>query len=263
MKVLLSIILTVLVTGCGNKTEKMEKILFFHHSTGHNIWVGKTNRYIYKLTGKGDVQRFIDDYNKKNNTDYQITESIFPKNTPYGWKNYPYDYYNIWVKNAGENPYMEEPTLEILTKEYDVIIFKHCYPVSNIQEDTGTPDIFSEVKSLENYKLQYEALKNKMHEFPSNKFIIWTPAVNTKNLMTEEEAVRTRSFHDWIVSEWDEKNDNIFVWDFYKYETEGGLYLAEKNAVSPDNSHPNKEFSGKTAPLFGKFIIDVTENRAE
>ena len=50
---------------------------------------------------------------------YFIEEKIFPKAEPYGWNNYPYDYYNIWVKNAGEQPFMEEPTLEILTKEYD------------------------------------------------------------------------------------------------------------------------------------------------
>jgi hypothetical protein len=53
-----------------------------------------------------------------------------------------------------------------------------------------------------------------MHEFHGTRFILWTPAVNTKHLMTEEEAVRTRQFRDWIVNEWDEKGDNIFVWDF-------------------------------------------------
>ncbi len=263
MRPFFSVIFIFLLTGCGSNNDDMKKIIFLHHSTGHNIWSGKTNRYIYKLTGKGDVQRYFIMHNKENHTDYQISERIFPQASPYGWKNYPFDYYNIWVKNSGEQPYMEEPTLEMLTKEYNVIIFKHCYPGSNIKEDTGNPDINSEIKSQENYKLQYDALKNKMHEFPSNKFIVWTPAVNTKNLMTEEEAIRTKLFHDWIINEWDEKRDNIFVWDFYKYETEGGLYLAEKNAVSPDNSHPNQEFSAKAAPLFGKFIIDVIENKAE
>ena len=158
---------------------------------------------------------------------------------------------------------MDEPTLEILTKIYDIIIFKHCFPVSRISEDTGLPDINSDVKRIENYILQYNALKDKMHEFPNNKFIIWTPAVNTKNLMSEEEAVRTRQFYDWMINSWDEKGDNINIWDFYKYETEGGLFLADKNASGPDNSHPNKEFSAKTAPVFCKFIIDVLENRID
>ena len=235
----------------------MKKIAFLHHSTGRSIWVGKTNRYVYKFTQKCDIQKFFSDYNKMNRTDYTITEFSFPKQVPYGCNNNPYDYYNIWVKNAGDKSYQEEPTLEILTVEYNVIIFKHCFPVSRISEDTGTPNIQSDEKRIENYKLQYNALKRKMHEFPNNKFIVWTPAACTKNNMTETEAKRTKQFYEWIINEWDEKGDNIFVWDFYKYETEGGLYLLDKNALDPNNSHPNREFSAKVAPLFCQFIIDV------
>jgi hypothetical protein len=240
----------------------MKKVLFLHHSTGYNIWIGNTNKYIHKLTKKGDVQKVFLNYNKKNKSSYSISELFFPKNSPYGWNNYPYDYYNIWVKNAGENYYKTEPTLEILTKQYDVIIFKHCFPVSRILEDTGKPDIDSEEKRIENYKLQYNALKQKMHEFPKNKFIVWTPAVCTKNQMTEGEAQRTKLFYEWMIKEWDERGDNIFIWDFYKYETEGGLYLLDKNASSPDNSHPGSDFSARIAPLFGKYIIEVIESVA-
>jgi len=263
MRNLFILISSLLLISCGAHHESMKKIIFLHHSTGYNIWTGGTNRYIYKLTGKGDVQKFFIKHNRTNKTDFQIKEQNFPKSAPYGWKNYPYDYYNIWVKNGGEKPFMEEPTLEMLTKDYNVIIFKHCYPGSNIQEDTGSPDINSERKSLENYKLQYESLKQKMHQFPANKLIVWTPAVNTKALMTEEEALRTKEFHNWMTNEWDEKGDNIYIWDFYKYETEGGLYLAEKYAYSSDNSHPNREFSAKMAPVFGKFIIDVINSDTE
>ena len=260
MRNLLFILFTLLLSSCGTNNLTMKKIVFLHHSTGYNIWVGNTNRYLYKFTGKGDVQKYFAEYNRNNKTDYSISEMAFPKSSPYGWKNYPYDYYNIWVKHAGNDPYMEEPTLEILTKEYNVIIFKHCFPGSRISEDTGSPDIDSDIKSIENYKLQYTALKNKMHEFPDNKFIVWTPAVNTKNGMTEDEARRTQKFYDWMINEWDVKGDNIFIWDFYKYETEGGLYLAEKNAYSPDNSHPNREFSARVAPLFSQHVIDVIES---
>lgn len=241
----------------------MKKIVFLHHSTGEAIWHGNTNRYIYKLTKKGDVQKFFTDYNKKNKTNYEITGMTFPKEAPYGWNNYPFDYYNIWVKNSGEKSYLEEPTLEMLTSKYDVIIFKHCFPVSRISEDTGMPDIDSDEKKIENYKLQYNALKQKMHEFPNNKFIVWTPAVCTKNKMTEDQAKRTSQFYKWLIEEWNEKGDNIFIWDFYKYETEGGLYLSEKNADGPDNPHPNKEFSARVAPLFGRYIIDVIESSTE
>jgi len=239
----------------------MKKIIFLHHSTGKSIWLGKTNRYINKLTGKSDIVRYFRQYNKKHGEYYQIEECIFPKKNPYGWKNYPYDYYNIWVKHSGENHYMEEPTLEILTKKYDLIIFKHCYPVSKILADTGSPDIDSDVRRIENYKLQYNALKRKMHEFPETKFIIWTPAVLIKNQLKEEEAVRTFEFYKWMTEEWNEEGDNIYIWDFYKYETEGGLYLLDKYAAGPANSHPDREFAARISPLFCRFIIDVLKDK--
>jgi hypothetical protein len=244
-------------TGCESNHHEMKKIIFLHHSTGKNIWLGGTNRYINKLFRKSDVLDYFRDYNKRNKTDYRISDRVFPKEVPYGWKNYPYDYYNIWVKNAGTKPYLGEPTLEMLTKEYDAIIFKHCYPASNILPDTDVPDINSEVRTLENYKLQYNALKNKMHEFPHTIFIVWTPAANTKSQMTEEEAKRTREFYNWIINEWDEKGDNIYLWDFYQYETEGNLFMLDKNAAAPSNSHPGKDFSARISPLFSKFIIEV------
>jgi hypothetical protein len=158
---------------------------------------------------------------------------------------------------------MEEPTLEMLTKKYDVIIFKHCYPVSKILADTGTPDIDSNIKRLENYKLQYNALKRKMHEFPDNKFIVWSPAVLVKSQLHEDEARRTYEFYRWIIDEWDEKGDNIFIWDFYKYETEGGLYLLDKYAGGATNSHPDKDFAARVTPLFCKFVIDVVNGITE
>jgi len=33
----------------------MKKIAFLHHSTGSCIWVGKTNKYLYKITKRGDM----------------------------------------------------------------------------------------------------------------------------------------------------------------------------------------------------------------
>ncbi len=263
MKQILFLFVIWIFFSCDSNHNEMKEILFLHHSTGNNIWLGNTNPYVYKLTRQGDVQKFFRDHNSRNNTNYKITDRYFPQDKPYGWNNYPYDYYNIWVKNSGENPYLEEPTLEILTKQYEVIIFKHCFPGSRIAADTGTSDINSELKTLANYKLQYNALKQKMHEFPENKFIIWTPAVCTKNEMTEDEAKRANEFYNWIIEEWDAKDDNIFIWDFYKYETEGDLYLQDKYAAGPNDSHPNRKFSAQVAPLFGKFIIDVIQSEAE
>lgn len=240
----------------------LKKIVFLHHSTGMSLWLGKSNKYLYKITKTGDIQKFFAANNRTNETKYAIKELAFPKSSPYGWNNYPYDYYNIWVKNAGEKSFMDEPTLEMLTKEYDVIMFKHCFPVSRISEDTGFPDIDSAEKRVENYKLQYNALKKKMHEFPNTTFIVWTPVLCTKNQMTEDEAKRTHKFYQWMLNEWDEKGDNIYIWDYYKYQADGDLYLLDKNASSPDNSHPNADFSARAGAHLCQFIIDTIETEA-
>ena len=260
------------ITSCHNDNEMKQevRIIFLHHSTGKIIWdggdrgtslskqIGKVNSKFSRLFMKpAFVPEFFKDYNHAHQTNYRISEKIFPKLNPYGWNNYPYDYYNIWVKNAGDRHYQDEPTLELLTNKYDIIMFKHCFPISRIQGNTGLADINSDEKRLENYILQYNALKQKLSEFPKTKFIIWTPAVCNKYQITEKQALATREFHDWLVNEWDEQGDNIFLWDFYNYETEGGLYLSDKYMTSKNDSHPNNELAKEVAPELCKFIIKV------
>lgn len=266
-KCVLIFISVILFLGCNNSEDNSMdnkiNIIFLHHSTGNRIWRGSLSKIADKLGFNGDVIKWFDDYNKKNSTNYNITETNFPKESPYGWNNYPYDYYNIWVKNAGDKPYKEEPTLEILTKKYDVIIFKHCFPVSNIMSDISDPDIESNTKTLGNYKLQYKALKKKLLEFSDKKFILWTPTAQLKSQTNEEEAKRADEFYRWVRDEWDQKGDNIFLWDFRSFQVEGGIYFKDEFADAINNSHPNRTFSTRVAPYFCNRIVDVIENRGD
>lgn len=240
------------------------RIVFLHHSTGEVVWLGTTSKVGSKVFGKSAVKKWLDSYNKKNGTQYDISQMNYPTTKGgYPWANYPYDYYNIWVKNAGPTAYRGEPTLEMLTKDYDVIIWKHCFPVSSILPDTGSPDIDSQEKRLENYKLQYAELKKKMHAFPDTIFIVWTGAALTEDVTTVDEAQRARQFFDWVKGEWDEAGDNIYVWDFYSLETDGGLYLRTEHAAEPNNPHPTPEFGDKVAPLLGQRIVDVISGKGD
>jgi hypothetical protein len=65
------------------------------------------------------------------------------------------------------------------------------------------------------------------------------------------------------MEEWNEKGDNIYIWDFYKHETEGELFMLEKNADASSNSHPGKAFSARISPLFSKFVIEVINDSIE
>lgn len=225
-------------------------ILFLHHSTG-------------RLVYEAGVEQYLSSHNKRNTTEYSIYEQNFPKLKPYGWHNYPYDYWNIWVNHQGNSDYKREPTLEMITEHYDVVIFKHCFPVSNIENDSSAPKIDSEKRTTGSYKLQYNALKDKLHEFNSTKFILWTTPALLEVHTNNEEAQRVREFHDWVINDWNDKGDNIFLWDFYSLETEGDLFLPEKNAAAKDNSHPGDDLCNEVAPLFAQRIIDVIEGRGD
>ena len=216
-----------------------ERIIFLHHSTGGVVW-------------DNGVPEWFVAYNAANGTNYQIEDLGYP-----GGDNDPYDYWNVWVNHAGNEPYLGDDTLEILTQTYDVIAWKHCYPVSEIEADTGAPDIASEERRQENYRLQYEALKTKMRSFPAKTFIVWTGAVHVQGNISPEQATRMQSFTDWVRNVWDEPGDNIFIWDFYELETEGGLYLRDEYSAGESDSHPNAAFAGAVAPLFGQAIVDA------
>jgi hypothetical protein len=228
--------------------ETDSSIIYLHHSTGGVIW-------------GGGIPAWFTQYNSVNHTSYTITERAYPSGDTasggYPWDNYPYDYWNIWIAHAGNSQYMKEDTLEILTANFDVIIWKHCFPVSGIGADIGTGDITSPDKRIENYKLQYEALKTKMHSFPNNRFIVWTGAALVQGATNFDQATRSQAFFNWVKNVWDEDGDNIFVWDFWQLETEGGLYLLPAYASSSSDSHPTSAFANTVAPYLCNRIIDV------
>jgi hypothetical protein len=229
------------------------RIAYLHHSTGENVW-------------NGGVGEFIAAYNRAHGTRYEIDEITYPDTGGgYPWENYPYDYWNLWVNHTGRDQDRGELTLDQLAASYDVIVFKHCFPVSDIgpDSDSDPPSVSSSAKTLANYRLQYAALRTRMRQFPDREFIVWTGAALTKAATSPDRASRARTFFGWVRDTWDQPADNIFVWDFYALETEGGLYLAPSFASSPDDPHPNADLSAAVAPLIGQRIVDVIEGRGD
>jgi hypothetical protein len=247
------------------------KIVFLHHSTGEVVW-------------NGGLPQFIQGWNAAHGTHYEITEMNYPSalgghttlrrllpervfdkvvRGRYPWDNYPYDYWNLWVKHRREKRDRSELNLEDLARSYDMIVFKHCFPVSLVKADDGRPDVSSAKKTLANYQLQYEALKQRMHEFPEVRFVVWTGAAQTQASSSPEEAERARQFTTWVKEVWDEPGDNIFVWDFHELETEGGLYLKPEFASASDDPHPTRAFGVRVAPRLGQRIVDVLERRGD
>ena len=228
-----------------------EQIIFLHHSTG-NI--------IYK---NGEVPGWIADYNTTHNSSYGIRDRYYP-NTPYPWANYPYDYWNLWVNGRCRADTPNIHCLDQLTADSQVVIFKNCFPVSNIEPDTGSPDITSSRKSLENYKLQYSAVRDTLQNYPNTLFIFWTGAPLHRLATTPEKAARARQFADWVKNEMlaGGTYPNIRVFDYFDL-TAGPdnmlRYEYEKSHTDSD-SHPNNLAAADVGPVFAQFIIDSAQD---
>ena len=229
------------------------RIVFLHHSTGGKVW-------------EGGVPEALAAYNAAHGTRYQIVPLVYPDTSGgYPWANYPYDYWNLWVQHTGERQAKGEMNLDQLAARYDVIVFKHCFPVSGIGSDSESlpPRVSSEARTAANYRLQYAALKARMRQFPDKRFIVWTGAALTEKETDPKTAQRARQFFDWVKKTWDEPGDNIYVWDFWDLETEGGLFLPARYSSSSSDSHPNPTLSRTAAPLLAQRIVDVIEGRGD
>ncbi len=64
-----------------------------------------------------------------------------------------------------------------------------------------------------------------------------------------------------MIEEWDLPGDNIYIWDLYSLQTEGGLYFKEEYSASIRDSHPNEDFASMASKLLFNRIIDVIENQ--
>lgn len=239
-----------------------QKAIFLHHSTGNGV---------YK---EGKVNEWIADYNKKNNSNIELTERAFP-NKPYAWKNYAYDYWNLWINGECDSGKPGIECMETLSKDYQMIIFKHCFPGAHVQEDTGNPDITSETMSLENYKVQYRALRDMMDKYPKNVFGVWTLASLHRLSTNPEEGRRAAEFVKWVKEQWltedGKSHDNILIFDFWGLTAEhqqnprqgqvNCLRFEYERSHESGDSHPNTKANEAVGPVFAKFIANALADR--
>lgn len=223
------------------------RIIFLHHSTGGNV---------YNYPDEG-VPAWFSDYNATHGTNFQISDRWYPSDN-----NMPVDYYQEWIEGTG---------LDTLVSNYDVIIWKHCYPASDVFENTGNPDPSSTYQSIENYKAIYRLIRSKMDSFPDRIFIVWTipprhRLYGPSNGDTLGNAMRAREFTAWVKDTFlheDGEHRNMYVFDFRGIVADsGGLFLRyeyERSHTGTD-SHPNDAANNVAGPLFAQFIVDAVND---
>ncbi|HEX2906462.1 MAG TPA: hypothetical protein VHO69_06345, partial [Phototrophicaceae bacterium] len=183
-----------LVISAGAAAQSPARIIFMHHSTGGAL-VGEGN-VRERLTTLG-YEFWDHGYNGDGLTNAQgqatgINWDMPNDNTdPDGW----YNIFNQPVHSPADN------TLSHML-EYDVIIFKSCFPASNIGSD----------EALQQYKDYFLSIRNVIDAHPDKIFIPLTTPPLVPNATNSEAAARARQWANYLTSaEYLQGHPNIFV----------------------------------------------------
>jgi hypothetical protein len=145
--------------------------------------------------------------------------------------------------------------------ENDIIMFKSCFPNSEITGDGAPPgDSNSRTKLTWNYKATMEALRAIFAKYPQKTFIFVTPPPLVPSATTPENADRARDFDNWVKKSFFEQNKqdmklkNFLVFDLFDVLADSGNYLKANYRRSISDSHPNSTGLKEATKVFIDFL---------
>ena len=220
------------------------RVIFLHHSCGHNLieegsvrqGLTSLGHEFYDHGYNGDGLRLADGtWTGANfdipgdNTDPDGLAELFsqPLNTP--------------PTNAFSR-----------LMEYDVIAIKSCFPVSNIWDGAR----------LEELKSNYRTIRDRMAQYPDKTFIIVTQPPQVPGSTDASEAARARELANWLKSDdFLAGHTNIFVFDFFDLLAGSDNMLKSEYRFDNYDAHPNALANRSIGPLFVAYIDDVITSR--
>ena len=233
-----------------NARGDFTNIVFLHHSTGHNlIHQGQVRE---RLTEAG-YEFWDHDYNspgltRPDGTSTGYSYSIPNDNTdPDGLAHIFSQRLYSWPRNAFSG-----------LMQHEVIIFKSCFPVSDI----------SNQEYLDKYKRYYLSIRDVVDQHPDRLFIALTPPPVVPESSTPRNAARAREFANWLQSdEFLAGHANLFTFDFFDLLAEGDPSAPDHDTLRAEyrpgiagDSHPNVLANETIGPRFVEFVVDAIES---
>ena len=213
------------------------RVIFLHHSCGSN------------LIHQGDVREgltalgyeFYDHgYNGEGLCLANGSNSGTNFNVP-GDNTDPDGFATIFSQHLNDPP---DNTFSYLM-QYDVIMFKSCYPASNISNDA----------QLDDYKSYYLSIRDRMDQYPEKLFIVVTQPPLVPNDTDSASADRARRFVNWLKSdEYLSGHPNVYVFDFFGELADSNNVLKSEYRMDEYDSHPNDRANRAIGPIFVSFI---------
>ncbi len=129
--------------------------------------------------------------------------------------------------------------------QYDVILFKSCYPVSNIGSD----------EQLAEYQAYYLTIRARMAQHPDKLFIVVTQPPQVPGSSNRDEARRARALADWLKSgQFLGGLPNVVTFDFFGYLAGDDNFLRREYRMDNYDGHPNERANREIGPRFVEFI---------
>jgi hypothetical protein len=217
---------------------RFRKIIFLHHSTGANLIAQGGVRE--RLTALG-----YEFYDHGYNADGLALADGSPTGTNFDIPddNTNPDGFNVLFAQPVHTP-PDNAFSHLL--QYDVIAFKSCFPVSDIQSD----------EQLEEYKTYYRNIRAVMDQHRDKIFIVVTPPPLVPSATVPEVAARARAFANWLKSsEYLSGHPNVFTFDFFNLLADPATNMLRSAYIgSPDDSHPNEQANQIIGPQFADFV---------
>ncbi len=198
-----------------NPPDQVVKLVFIHHSTGEN-WLADGYGDLGRALGQNNY--FVSDTNYGwgpdgigDRTDIpNWTEWFSSQNTP--------TYTQALYRESGQNADYTR-TLADPGGENQVVLFKSCFPNSELEGSPDDPPGTYEELSVSGAKYVYNQILAYFATRPDKLFIV----ITAPPLSDDAYAANARAFNQWLVEDWLSENnytlDNVAVFDFYNVLT--------------------------------------------
>lgn len=208
----------------------MKKALFIHRSVGHHLLrYGK----LRDLLNAESIE--LDDYdNNKGLLTYD--DGIVEKDA---------------IQMPGDNTNPDNladffASWESILDDYDLIIFKSCYPNSHIKSEA----------QLDEIKHSYNTIIQTFEKHNKNLIIITTPPLRPSSTNSIE-AKLASDLADWLVGL---SSSRVTVFDLHRLYSEAngkhaGMLKQEYRRLLPWDNHPNANAHQTAAPLLAQFVV--------
>ena len=242
-----------------NPPDRVVKLIFIHHSTGEN-WLADGYGNLGRTLAQNNY--FVSDTNYGWGPDSIGDRTDIPNWTEWFASGSTPRHMNALFNESGQNSEYTR-ALPDPGGENQIVMFKSCFPNSELEGSPNDPPGTYEEMSVSGAKYVYNTILQYFATRPDKLFIVITaPPVSNP-----EYGANARAFNNWLLNDWLRENNytlnNVAVFDFYNILTDKDAHHRISNsqvehivgnrntlAYPSDDDHPSKRGSQKATDEF-------------